>query len=245
MEIKEPANEANMEVECRKQAEDFQRWVDFCAETVMPCAHTMEETERYFLSLYDTEPLAADSEEIKAVKKNAIVNFYRSGLKSANFFSEKAAEFAALRKSGPVPADIQEKLHQAVYALSQEAEKASAEQFGLVLKGYRIIRNERSENLFRQSEQEIHRMKENYLRRYQAEDQERGFPDEEVQGISVCFEMNSGEILVENGEGLYHDLTLFRGVCEEDVQERSRRFITYMYALRESKKGKFPECAPT
>lgn len=236
-EIKESkASNSDIIVKNEKQTQDFQQWLELNTEAIKPCAHSIEETEQYFLALYDVDPLAGDSAEMQAAKKDMILNLHRNELQSAALDSEENSGPTVDWKGGPPPAEFRERLHRAILALAKEAEEASAEQFGLVLKGYRVIRNEKSEKCFLQNGQETRKMKEEYLRRSRAQTRKFELFDEKAPDIFVVFEMNSGEIQVTNGGGLYTDLVLFRGVREEDIKERSSRFITYTYALRDSQK---------
>lgn len=51
--------------------------------------------------------------------------------------------------------------------------------------------------------------------------------------VIVQLEMKTEYLCMQNGgEELSDDLTLFRGVCEKDIRERTPRFMNYVYTLK-------------
>lgn len=107
-----------------KHQERFTHWVDECAKLVTPCAHTMKETEQYFLEQCDAIPLAPNDRRVRNFQCNVIMNYCKDKLK------HKPSEFAF-----DMTDEEMEKWQKEQDAVREEAMNSPAERFGLKIHG--------------------------------------------------------------------------------------------------------------
>jgi len=198
--------------------EEFQNWVEHCASLVTPCSHTFKETEQYFLEQCDTQPIDKYDRRIKNFQLNVIMNHFKDKLE------HQAADFSFDMTDEEI-----EKWQEDSEAMNTEAKNSSPERFGLIIRGYCLPRTERNKVFYDQSHKETQGFNHEKAKQNQLDLQDICFLFEETTEHCQC---NGG------GGSLMQQLTVFRGVSEEDIKNRNTRFLGYIIALRDM--GKLP-----
>lgn len=196
-----------------KRQEKFQHWVEECAKLVTACAHTIKETEQYFLEQCDVLPLAADDTRMKSFQLNVVMNHCKDKLE------HQASEFSFDMTDEEI-----EKWSIKDNAMREEAMNSSPEYFGLIMRGYYLPHTVRNEVIYEQDYLEAKkRMKRTHHSIKQAE----------MQDICFFFEETTEHFQSSGGNNLMQQLIVFRGVSEEDIEERNPRFLGYISTLRD------------
>jgi hypothetical protein len=112
-----------------------------------------------------------------------------------------------------------EKWHNEQEAIRNEVMNSTPEHYGLNIRGYYLPRTERNEVYYEQAQ--------NY--------------NQYDQGIIFFFEetTESFQCYSSGGNNLMTQLKVFRGVSEEDIKNRSLRFLSYICTLRDL--GELPD----
>jgi hypothetical protein len=211
-------------VSVTKQEEQFQNWVEYWAKRVTPCARTLVETEQYFLKLCNALPLEPGDTRMRGFGYSVIMNHFQDRLE------HQAASFSFDMS------DIEiENWHKNQQAMQKEVINSTPERFGIEPRGYYLPRNEGNavfyEEALREQEQMDLRFKQRGL---------RPFFEVPLEDICFFFEKVTGDYQCSGGARvLMHQLTVFRGVAEEDIVKRTPRFLGYICALRDL--GEIPD----
>lgn len=196
-----------------KRQEKFQHWVEECAKLVTACAHTTKETEQYFLEQCDALPLAADDTRMKSFQLNVVMNHCKDKLE------HQASEFSFDMTDEEI-----EKWSIKDNAMREEAMNSPPEYFGLIMRGYYLPHTVRNEVIYEQDCLEAkERMKHIH----------HGIKQAEMQDICFFFEETTEHCQSSGGNNLMQQLIVFRGVSEEDIEERNPRFLGYISTLRD------------
>ena len=197
-----------------KREEKFQQWVQDCAKLVTANAHTIKETEQYFLEQSDALLLATNDRRMKSFQLNVIMNYFKDKLE------HQAPEFSFDMTDQEI-----EKWNNEENVMREEAMNSSAEYFGLNMRGYYLPHTERNEIYYEQAYIEAQKwMKHTESNSNQIEMQDICFFFEET--TEHC-ESSGG------GNNLIQQLIVFRGVCEDEIKKRNPRFLGYISALRD------------
>lgn len=203
-----------------KREEKFRQWTEDCAELVTSCPHTDGETVQYFLQQCDALPIALDDRRMKRIKLNVIMNHYKDKLE------HRPSEFSF----DMIDEEI-EKWHKEDNAMHEEAMNSSPERFGLKMIGYYLPHTERNTVFYEEAILEAQKhIKPTKINHAQIE----------IQDICFFFEETTGHCQSSGGgSSLMNTLIVFRGLSEDDIKERSPRFLGYISALREM--GNLPD----
>lgn len=203
-----------------KREERFKHWVEECTKLVSACAHTLEETEQYFLEQCDAAAIASNDRRMKSFQLNVIMNYCKDKL-----------EHQAPKFSFDMTDEEMEEWHKEDNAMRQEAMNSSSEQFGLNMRGYYLPHTKRNAVFYEQAYQEAQKL----MKR-----SNKGSKQFEMQNICFFFEETTGHFESSGGgHNLMNQLMAFRGVSEHDIKERNSRFLGYISALREM--GNLPD----
>lgn len=200
--------------------EEFQKWVEHCADLVTPCAHTFSETEQYFLEQCDTELIDKDDRRMKIFKLNVIMNHFKDRLE------HQAADFTFDMTDEEI-----EKWHTDSEAMRNEAINSSPERFGLNIRGYILPQTQRNKVFYEQYYKDVPDPVKN-----------NNASQDKIELQDICFFFEETTEVFQGYTGsrsLMQQLILFRGVSEEDIKNRSTRFLGYISELRDM--GKLPD----
>lgn len=202
-----------------KRKEKFQQWVEQCANLVTPCAHTIKETEQYFLEQCDVLPLSQNDRRMKNFQLNVVLNHCKDKIK------HHASEFSFDMTNEEI-----EKWHKEENAVREEVMNSSPEHFGLNLRGYYLLHTERNEVFYKQAYHQAQKWMEH-----------TNVNLEQIQMQDICFFFDeTTEHFQASGENsLMRQLIAFRGVSMEDIQKRTPRFLWYISTLRDI--GRLPD----
>ena len=214
-----------------KNEDNFKRWLVDSAKLVTACAHTLKETEQYFLVQCDALPLASDDRRMKNFQLNVVMNY-----------CEEKLEHQPSKFSFDMTDEEIEKWKKEQDVMREEALNSSPERFGLVMRGYYLPHTERNVFFYEQAR----KMQEKGIRlaeQKRAErtgDSPRPAAQMVPQDICVFFEETTEHCQsTGGGDHLIQELIDFKGVTEGDIEKRSPRFLGYIFALREM--GKLPD----
>lgn len=201
-------------VSVNRNEENFQHWVEECTKSVTANTHTLNETEQYFLQQCDALPLDANDRRMKTFQLNLIMNYFKDKLEN------QASEFSFDMTDEEI-----EKWHGKENAMRNEAMNSSPHNFGLNMRGYYLPHTERNKVYYEQVYIETQKwMKHTALKPNQLKMQDICFFFEETTEHCEC----SG-----GGNNIIQKLTIFKGVCQEDIEKRSPRFLSYISTLRD------------
>lgn len=200
---------------CQKREEEFQGFVEEYAKLVNECEHTLAETEQYFLEICESVPISQNDRRMKTFMHSLVINFCQDKLKNKpSVFSHEMTDDEIENW------DINEK------NIRSEIRNSSAEDFGLIIRGYCLPRTERN--------------KEYYDRAYtlvkkDCEKFNLDFQKVEIQDICCFFEETMGYFQVTGVDNLHNKLLIYKGITKEDIDKRSYSFLAYIGALRDVK----------
>lgn len=192
----------------------FQEWVEGCTTLVNVCAHTLKETEQYFLEHCDAVLIDPNDRRMKNFKLNVIMNYYIDKL------VPKPSEFSFDMTDEEI-----EIWHKEQSAIRDQVMNYSPEHFGLNMRGYFLPHNESNKGFYEQA----------YLSSQKSMKHTNSITKQiDVQDICFFFEETT-ELFQANGDGdsLIKQLIVFRGITEDDIQKRNPRFLGYITTLRE------------
>lgn len=195
-----------------KWEEKFQQAVQEYAKLVTACAHTFKETEQYFLQQCDALPLTSNDIRMKNFQLDMIMRHFKDKLE------HKAPRFSFIMTDEEI-----EKWNKEENDTLQEAEDSSPQQFGLNIYGYYLPHTERNEVFYEQGYQEI----QEFMK----------LTNEDVKKIKmedICFffEETTGDYLFScAGCSLMHQVIIFMGISEEDIEKHNQRFLAYINAM--------------
>ena len=197
-----------------KREERFQQWINDCAKLVTACAHTLKETEQYFLNHCDALPLKLDDKRMKSFQCNVVMNYYKDKLK------HQPSQFSFDMTDEEIEKWLKED-----NAMHEEAMNSSLEHFGLNIRGYYLPRTERNSVFYEQSYIEAQKLME---RNNSAPEQIR------MQDICFFFEETTEHWQCSGGgDTLMNQLLVFRGISQDDIEKRTPRFLQYITILRD------------
>lgn len=195
-----------------KHEENFRKWVEECAALVTPGTHTFDETEKFFLEKCDALPIESNDRRMRSFKINVIMNHCREKL------IYQTQEF-----SFDMTDDEIEKWNRDQNAMHEEAMNSTPERFGLSMRGYYLPHTEGNEVFYNEAYIEINKHVENHNHK-----------QFEMQDICFFFEETTEHIQTSGGgNSLMQQLIIFRGISEEDIINRSPRFLGYISTLRD------------
>lgn len=198
----------------------YEQWVEDCARIVRPKTHTVKETEEYFLKLCEAIPLSQEDQHMEGFKHSVIMNHFRDKLK------HKAADFSFDMTDEEI-----ERWYEEDDAMHKEVRNSSTERFGLVMKGYYLPHTEINKAIYKEAYQEG----QEFLKKSASRHHEADMPD-----IYFFLEETTGDFQSSGGgRSLMNELIAFRGISQEDIDNRTPRFLGYISALREL--GKLPD----
>ncbi|WP_055665987.1 hypothetical protein [Desnuesiella massiliensis] len=203
-----------IKVSVDKQEERFQQWVDDCAKLVTACAHTLKETEQYFLNHCDALPLKSDDKRMKSFQCNVIMNYCKDKLE------HQPSQFSFDMTDEEI-----EKWHKEDNAMHEEAMNSSPEHFGLNIRGYYLPHTERNSVFYEQA----------YIKIQKFMERNNSAPEQiKMQDICLFFEETTGHWQCSGGgDSLMNQLLVFRGISQDDIEKRTPRFLQYITTLRD------------
>jgi hypothetical protein len=194
--------------------ERFQSWVEDCAKIVTPCEKTFEEMENYFLNHCNALPMLPDDRRMKNFQLNVIMNHCKDklGFQPSQFSFDMTDE------------EI-DKWHKEQEDIHEKAMNSSPESFDYKLRGYYLPQNENNTAFYEQDFSEIKRSKKN------ADYSQMHIDKQDIcfffEGTTEHFQSSGG------GESLMQQMIVFRGISEEDIKNRTPRFLSYITTLRD------------
>lgn len=206
-----------------RNKEKFASWVEHCAKEVKACAHTIKETEQYFLTLCDARPLIGNDERLKNFQTSLIMNFFQDQLK------HQPSQFSFDMTDEEI-----EHWHKENVAMREEVKETSPGKLGLVVRGYYLPRTERNAVFYEQAQKSLEELWSHHPKRT---DLSQIPPPVLQEQEDLCFflEETTEHIQVSGGgKELQQKLILFKGVTHEDIEKRTPRFLVYISTLRES-----------
>ena len=207
-----------------RNKDNFASWVEDCAKKVTACAHTIKETEQYFLTLCDAQPLIGNDERIKNFQTHLILNFFKDQLK------HQPSQFSFDMTDEEI-----EHWHKENVAMRKEIKETFPEKLGLVVRGYYLPRTEHNVVFYEQAQKKLEELWSHHPKRT---DLLQIPPSVLQEQEDLCFfleETTEHIQVLGGGEELQQKLILFKGVSQEDIEKRTPRFLVYIATLRESK----------
>ena len=187
--------------------DEFEKFLSNAVEQISPCERTFKQIEEYLIEKYQVIPHTLLAHELKTLKANVIMNYF-----------DDVVEKPAPLGENPTVEEIELYLdHNTSFF---QAREYPAEKLGLEMKAYKLlnVQSEIKQNNVEKQEKQI-------------ANGNRSFTDDEV---IIEMEAKSGYMCIRNGgTDVMNDLTVYRGVSEEDIKEKSPRFIGYAYALKQ------------
>lgn len=190
----------------KNKKEKQEKFLLNAAERITPCERTFKQLEEYLVAKYLAVPHTLLPHELNAQKANVILNYFPNVLDKPVSMKENMTE-----------EDIKAYFVQDTSFL--QAREYPAEKLGLELKAYKLsvipskIKQKRGLKHKKQSVTINASYTEN--------------------DVIVEMEMKSEYLCICNdGYEIMDDLLFYRGVSQEDIQEKSQRFVAYAYALR-------------
>lgn len=206
-----------------RNKEKFASWVEDCAKKVTVCAHTIKETEQYFLTLCDAQPIIGNDERLKNFQNHLIMNFFMDQLK------HKPSQFSFDMTDEEI-----EHWHKENVAMRKEIKEISPEKLGLVVRGYYLPRTERNAAFYDQAQKRREELWSHHPKRM---DLPHISPSVLQGQEDLCFFLEEATEHIQvlgGGEELQQKLILFKGVTQEDIEKRTPRFLVYVATLRDS-----------
>lgn len=194
----------------KAKKEHHNKFLLYASEQIIPCERTFKQTEEYLITKYHAVSHTLLPHELNTLKANVILNYF-------DYVLDKPAPL----KENPTEEEIKEYFKQDTSSL--QAREYPAEKIGLVLKAYRL-----------QGVSSEIKQKKRWGHKKQSLNINASYTENDV---IVEMEMKSEYLSILNGSHeIMYDLLYYRGVSEEDINEKSPRFVAYAYALRH--KGK-------
>lgn len=214
--------------------EQIARYWDYCAGRLTPGGHTPQEAIRWLEENWDLEPLPPDDRQMKTQRANI----------AGNLFPDKY---------GPDCIDFDmtdeeiEREMTAGWACEEEAQKTTDEQLGIRLHGYHIPQTPRNQVLYEKGLKQLQEKIEAHNRQIEqsppgaAQLSERDFQKEIKRADTYLFlEETQGSFSASGtaASDLFHKLSRYLGITEEDIKTRSMRFMSYVHDLAQA--GELP-----
>ncbi len=179
----------------------WNEYCDYCAEHVAPCLKTMEELTEHLKSYYGAVEVPG-SEEERGELKNKVI---------AQKFEHLLSPLKPLQTDS-TPEERRE-LVEVMKRRTEEMNRITAEELGLNMRFYKLPYNEHTAGFFADWAQQY------------------GFSEEELTDCFLPFqaEMATGYFSCLSGR-FQEEITLFLGVDEKDLQNRTGRFYQYVLA---------------
>ncbi len=187
----------------KTEQEDF---LSYAAERITPCERPFKELEEYLIEKYEAVPYTLPYYKLNSLKVNVILNYF-------DHLLDKPAPLPKY----PTQEEVKAYFEQDTSVV--QAQGYSAEELGLEMKAYKLpgIRSKKQQE------------NESSYKHQLANKNINSSEDD----VIVEMEMKSGYLCICNGGNeLMDDLILYLGVSEKDIKERSPRFISYAYSLR-------------
>jgi hypothetical protein len=195
-----------------KWEEKFQQAMQEYDKLVAACNHTFKETEQYFLDQCDALPLTSNDKHTENFKSNVIMSHFKDKL-----------DHKPLRFSFDMTDEELEKWSKEESAIRQEAENSSPEQFGLNLRGYYLPHTKRNEVFYEQNYKEI----QGFMKLTNQD-------AKKIKMEDICFflEETTGDYFFScGGCSLMHQVIIFLGISEDDIEKHTPRFLGYINAM--------------
>jgi len=198
----------------KEQETKYHNWVEACAKTIKACSHTMDESVEFFLTKCEAIPLNMNEPRMKNYKYSVVMNYLQDKLdhKPSDYPFDSSDEVKAhwSQEQGNIRKFIMDN---------------TPEYFGIHLCGYYLPQSEHNAFLYEEFKIEMEKL----IKPSEGCDATTIWQD-----ICFYFETTTEDIQCENGgRSLYNQLTVFRGVSEEDIELRNARFIVYLNSMRE------------
>jgi hypothetical protein len=186
--------------------EEQEKFITYAAEHINPCERTLKQLEEYLIEKYQAIPYTLLNHELKVLKANVIMNY----------FGELLDRPAPLGEN-PTLEDIRAYVEEDTSFF--QAREFPAEKLGLEMKAYKLLGIQSC-----CEDGEILKNK-SYIAYHNEDCTEKN--------VIVEMEMKTGYLCIRNDDDKVMDeLTLYKGVSEKDIREKSPRFIGYAYLLK-------------
>jgi arginase len=216
-------------VEDNSRSARFKEWLEKCADKVIPCSHTFDETEAFLLRSFDTVPLDPSDRRIRIFLLNIVMNH-------KEFLQEQPGEF-----SFDMTDDEMEEWKKKEDLLRQEIMDSEPAKYGLAIRAYRLPQNDLNSAFYARARAHYAAFLRSEVRkgRLKPGDPER-MEQTPRQDVCVFFEDRTETIDTrEDHSRLKLELIAFRGVTEEDIRQKSIGFLSYAFTLKEL--GQLPD----
>ncbi|HWQ76290.1 MAG TPA: hypothetical protein VN441_13330 [Syntrophomonas sp.] len=189
----------------KKTRQENEAFLADAAERIKPCRRTMEQLEEHLLEHYQAVPCDLSEGSLRSIKANVILNSFPEVINKPSPLSDN-----------PTRAELQEYCRQDTSFL--QALNYPAEKLGLDFRTY-LLPNEKPD---------IPKPGRRWFQRRN----EASLSDKQADAI-LKMEMTTQYLCGQNvSEVLMDELLLWQGVSEQDIRERTPRFIAYAYAMK-------------
>ena len=223
-----------MVVEQTFDEEQIARYWDYCAERITPSGHTPQEALRWLEENWDLEPLPPDDRQMKTQRANIAGNLFPDKYGSDSIDFDMTDE------------EIESEMT-ASWVREEEAQKTTDEQLGIRLHGYHIPYTPRNQVLYEKGLEAWRKTMEEHNQQIKQSppgsaqlsklDMEKEMKRADAYLFleeTQCSFSASGTAASE----LFHKLSRYLGITEEDIKTRSMRFMSYVYDLAQA--GELP-----
>lgn len=194
------------------QADDFmahargeeRRLLERCRGTIRPCHTLLKMVENYVLGNYNTQEIPPDEVCLEIAAMNMAASIHRDAFTGWESPEETDAKLREFRRHDPAP----------------------------MLRRYLIKEQGMGRMLYAAQKKEQEAL-EKAIYQWQAQNgrlAEPAVPRREP--ILVEFEFHTGSLRVENSSLLYHELIVYRGVEEKDIQEETPAYLQYLQSMQ-------------
>lgn len=205
-----PAQADTVQASAAQQAilsrrEENARLLQTYAKKIKPCRCLIKDVENYVLGNYSTQQLPVDEINLTLAAMNIAAEIHKNELADWQSPEETDAKLREFMEHDPSP----------------------------IVRRYLIKEQGIGQLLYAAQKKEHKKLEEEILLWRERSGNTTG---ETVaykrQSIMVEFELHTGFIRVENSSLLYHELIVYRGVSQKDIEEHSPDFLQYLQSMK-------------